>query len=117
MVELHSAAGILTGTAHGAGEDVPLHDVALDGDRLTWKQSIIKPLRLNLAFATTVDGETMTGTSQAGHLGPVRFPPPAGQAPRVRWTRRLATFSHACSWVLRSSGPLKCRPGRNEVSR
>lgn len=68
VVELLREAGVLTGSAHGAGEEVPLGDLALDGDRLTWKQSITKPLRLNLAFAVTVDGDTLTGTSKAGRL-------------------------------------------------
>ncbi|AWZ08815.1 MULTISPECIES: hypothetical protein [unclassified Streptomyces] len=68
VVELLREAGALTGTAHGAGEHVPLGDVALDGDRLTWKQAVTTPLSLNLAFAVTVDGDTLTGTSKAGRL-------------------------------------------------
>ncbi|MDX6743840.1 hypothetical protein [Actinocorallia sp. A-T 12471] len=68
VAEFHRADGVLTGTARGAGEEVRLSDVVLDGDRLTWKQSITKPLRLNLAFAVTVDGDTLTGTSKAGRL-------------------------------------------------
>ena len=42
--------------------------LVLDGDRLTWKQAVTKPVRLNLAFAVTVTGDTLTGTSQAGRL-------------------------------------------------
>ncbi|MFB7753031.1 hypothetical protein ACFC18_26090 [Streptomyces sp. NPDC056121] len=68
VVELRRHDGVLTGTAHGAGEEVPLHDVVLDGDRLTWKQAITKPLRLNLAFDVTVDDDTLQGTSKAGRL-------------------------------------------------
>ncbi|MEE2056012.1 hypothetical protein [Rhodococcus artemisiae] len=68
VVEFHRRDGVLTGTAHGAGEQVPLHAVVLDGDRLTWKQAITKPMRLNLAFDVTVDGDTLHGTSKAGRL-------------------------------------------------
>ncbi|XVQ07238.1 hypothetical protein ACQP1W_32050 [Spirillospora sp. CA-255316] len=68
VVDLRRNGEQLTGTAHGAGEEVPLIDVTLDGDRLTWKQAITKPLRLNLTFAVTVDGDTLTGTSKAGRL-------------------------------------------------
>lgn len=68
VVELREQDGILTGAAHGAGEDVPLSDITLDGDRLTWKQAITKPMRLNLAFDVTVDGDTLQGTSRAGRL-------------------------------------------------
>ncbi|WP_217248519.1 hypothetical protein [Streptomyces sp. AC602_WCS936] len=60
--------GLLVGTAHGAGEEVPLRDVVLHGDRLTWKQAVTKPLRLNLAFDVTVDGDSLAGTSRAGRL-------------------------------------------------
>ncbi|MFJ9036883.1 hypothetical protein ACIRF8_09895 [Streptomyces sp. NPDC102406] len=68
VVELRERHGNLTGTAHGAGEVVPLSDIVLNGDRLTWKQAITKPVRLNLAFDVTVDGDTLRGTSKAGRL-------------------------------------------------
>ncbi len=70
VVELqHQDNGILTGSAHGAGQLVPLTDIALhEGGRITWKQAITRPMRLNLTFATTVDGDTMTGTARAGRL-------------------------------------------------
>ncbi|MEU7501143.1 hypothetical protein ACF1FE_30775 [Streptomyces griseofuscus] len=60
--------GTLTGVAHGTGEEVPLSDVALAGDRLTWRQTVTKPMRLDLAFDVVVDGDTLTGTSKAGRL-------------------------------------------------
>ncbi|MER5949573.1 hypothetical protein ABT127_26325 [Streptomyces sp. NPDC001904] len=68
VLELHDKDGELTGVAHGAGEEVALTDVALDGDRLSWRQAVTRPLRLNLAFAVTVEGDTLAGTSRAGRL-------------------------------------------------
>lgn len=68
IVEFHRADGVYTGSAHGAGETVALTDLTADGDRVAWKQAITKPLRLNLAFAMLIDGDTMTGTSKAGRL-------------------------------------------------
>ncbi|NSC19755.1 hypothetical protein FM076_00325 [Streptomyces albus subsp. chlorinus] len=68
VVELREQDGVLTGVAHGAGEEVPLSNLTLDGDRLTWKQAITKPMRLDLAFDVTVDGDTLQGTSKAGRL-------------------------------------------------
>ncbi|GAA5706562.1 hypothetical protein SM007_24625 [Streptomyces avermitilis] len=67
-VDLRTRDGVLSGTAHGSGEQVALREVTFDGERLTWAQSITRPLRLDLAFAMTVDGATMTGTSKAGRL-------------------------------------------------
>ncbi|MEV0560488.1 hypothetical protein [Dactylosporangium sp. NPDC050588] len=58
----------LTGVAAGEGEEVPLTDVILDGDRLTWKQAVTRPLRLNLVFDVTIDGDTLAGTAKAGRL-------------------------------------------------
>jgi hypothetical protein len=68
IVELRREQGVLTGSAHGAGEQVPLHDIVLDGDHLRWRQAITEPLRLNLAFAVTINGDHLTGTSKAGRL-------------------------------------------------
>ncbi|MGW2826296.1 hypothetical protein ACWC24_35720 [Streptomyces sp. NPDC001443] len=68
VVELRERDGVLAGVARGAGQEVPLSDLTLDGDRLTWKQAVTKPLRLNLAFDVTVDGDTLQGTSRAGRL-------------------------------------------------
>lgn len=85
VVDLRREAGVLTGVARGEGEEVPLGDVALAGDRLTWHQAITRPLRLNLAFDVTVDGDTMKGTSRAGRLpaskvsGERRTAPPAAE--------------------------------------
>ncbi|MFJ3659490.1 hypothetical protein ACIPPM_03365 [Streptomyces sp. NPDC090119] len=68
VMELHERDGLLTGVARGAGEEVPLSDITLDDGRLTWKQAVTRPLRLNLAFDVTVDGDTLRGTSRAGRL-------------------------------------------------
>jgi hypothetical protein len=60
--------GALTGTAAGKGETVPLRDIAVAGHRVTWQQSVTKPMRLNLAFDVEVDGDRLTGHSRAGRL-------------------------------------------------
>jgi len=62
------AAGTLGGRAVGSAESVPLRDVAVDGDRLTWEQSITRPLRLTLRFDVTVTGDDLAGRSTAGRL-------------------------------------------------
>jgi hypothetical protein len=60
--------GGITGTATGKGETVPLRDIVVDGQRVTWKQSVTKPIRLNLEFDVVVDGERLNGHSKAGRL-------------------------------------------------
>ncbi|MBQ0849429.1 hypothetical protein J8N05_14585 [Streptomyces sp. BH-SS-21] len=68
VVEISRPNGVLTGTAYGPEEQVPLSDVVLESDLITWKQAVTKPMRLNLAFAVTVTGDTLTGTAKAGRL-------------------------------------------------
>jgi hypothetical protein len=60
--------GALTGTAMGKGETVPLHDITVASQRVTWRQSVTKPMRLNLEFDVTVDGDRLSGHSRAGRL-------------------------------------------------
>jgi hypothetical protein len=69
-LELSTKDGELQGVAHDQAyaEEVELVDLALDGNRLTWAQSITKPVRLNLTFDMTITGDEMTGTAKAGRL-------------------------------------------------
>ncbi|ALX67214.1 hypothetical protein [Microbacterium sp. XT11] len=64
--------GVVTGTANGAGEAVTLTDLVTrdtpDGPRVTWRQQITRPLRLNLEYDVTTTGDTLTGESRAGRL-------------------------------------------------
>ncbi|MFD0526914.1 hypothetical protein ACFQ1I_06005 [Kitasatospora arboriphila] len=68
VIELHRRDGRLAGTARGAEEEVPLDAVTLDGDRLSWRQSVTRPFRLNLTFDVAVDGDALAGTSRAARL-------------------------------------------------
>ena len=42
--------------------------VTVAAQRVTWKQSVTKPMRLNLEFDVVVDGDRLTGHSRAGRL-------------------------------------------------
>ena len=69
-VEYIFTAGIdgLAGSATLKGDTVPLNDLALDGQRVTWRQSVTKPMRLNLDFDVLVEGNQLAGHSKAGQL-------------------------------------------------
>jgi hypothetical protein len=58
----------IAGTASGKGETVALRDIVVAGQRVTWRQSVSKPMRLNLEFDVEVDGDRLTGHSKAGRL-------------------------------------------------
>jgi hypothetical protein len=58
----------IAGVATLRGETVPLRDIATDRQRVSWRQTVTKPMRLNLEFDVEVDGDTLTGGSRAGRL-------------------------------------------------
>lgn len=60
--------GVVTGTATGTSETVPLTDVVVEGRRVRWRQTVTKPMRLKLQFDVEVDGDRLTGHSRAGRL-------------------------------------------------
>ena len=68
VLELTEHDGVVSGSAKGDAETVALINPVLAGNRLTWAQSITKPMSLNLKFDVTIDGDTLTGTSKAGML-------------------------------------------------
>ncbi|RIX51407.1 DJ-1/PfpI family protein [Paenibacillus nanensis] len=60
--------GIVHGKAVQGNETVDFLDPVLQGGKLTWQLRVTKPMRLNLKFEVTVDGDVMTGTAKAGML-------------------------------------------------
>ena len=68
VLQLSEHDGVVEGIAKGQAETTPLRDPVLQGNRLTWKQAITKPMRLNLVFDVVFDGDTVQGTSKAGLL-------------------------------------------------
>jgi hypothetical protein len=64
--------GVFRGSASGSGETTPLTDIVVQdgpaGQRVTWRQAITRPLRLNLDYDVTVDGDALAGESRAGRL-------------------------------------------------
>lgn len=64
--------GGVSGTAASESESVPLVDIAVaengEGQRVTWRQTVTKPMRLKLGFDVHVHGDRMSGHSRAGRL-------------------------------------------------
>jgi hypothetical protein len=63
----------IAGAAAGRGETVELRDIRSEpaeggGERVTWSQSITKPIRLNLEFDVVIHSDEMRGYSRAGRL-------------------------------------------------
>ena len=58
-----------TGTVSGAMGSVDIADGKVDGNSLSWKQSITVPMPMTLDCSATVDGDTLTGQVGAGAFG------------------------------------------------
>ena len=65
---ISSEGSTFKGTMSGA---MGTNDVngQLDGDTLTWSMDITSPMPMTLNNKATVDGDTMTGTVNAGAFG------------------------------------------------
>lgn len=68
VLELFTKDGALQGISRGEKEQLTLNDLRLEGDRLSWYQSITRPMRMNLAFDVVIDGDDMTGTARGGPM-------------------------------------------------
>ena len=58
--------GEIHGTARSEAETVDFVDAVADGNRLTWTQAVTTPMKLNLKFDITVEGDSITGSSSSG---------------------------------------------------
>jgi hypothetical protein len=58
-----------TGQLAGGLGTLEVKDGKIDGDTLTWKMNMTVPMPLELKAKATVDGDTITGTVNAGAFG------------------------------------------------
>ena len=58
-----------TGQNAGAMGSMDIIDGKVDGNRLTWKMNMTVPMPMTLEGDATVDGDTLTGTINAGAFG------------------------------------------------
>jgi hypothetical protein len=71
---IQSDGGTLAGTqSGGSGEGRPIEEGTVDGNDITWKASISKPMPMTLEFSGTVDGDTITGSVKLGMFGSASF--------------------------------------------
>jgi hypothetical protein len=68
VLELFTENGVLRGISHGEKEKLTLQDLEWDGSRLTWYQSITKPMRMNLIFSVVIEGDELNGTAKGGPM-------------------------------------------------
>src|SRR5262245_24970457 len=71
---ISSSGGTITGTqSAGSGEGRSIDEGTVDGDDITWKASITKPMPMTLEFSGTVDGDKISGNVKLGMFGSASF--------------------------------------------
>jgi hypothetical protein len=64
----------LTGTqSAGSGEGRPIDEGTVDGNDISWKAAITKPMPMTLEFSGTVEGDNITGSVKLGMFGNASF--------------------------------------------
>ena len=69
ILTVDSSGSSFTGTWAGALGTDEIKDGTVDGDKLTWKADVTVPTSMTLDCQATVDGDTMSGTVNAGTFG------------------------------------------------
>jgi hypothetical protein len=69
-----SQGSTLTGTqSAGSGEGRPIDEGTVDGNDISWKAAITKPMPMTLEFSGTVEGDKITGSVKLGMFGNASF--------------------------------------------
>ena len=63
------ADGSFTGSNAGPMGSLEVLDGKIDGNTLTWRMDMTVPMPLTLNATATIDGDTLTGTINAGAFG------------------------------------------------
>jgi hypothetical protein len=70
---LKADGGTLTGTASAQGNTNPIAAGKVDGDTVSWSNSITTPFPMTLEFSGKVEGDTLNGSVKAGSFGSFPF--------------------------------------------
>jgi len=72
-LELNEDGGTLTGTATQGDETTEIFDGTVDGDNVTWKVKVTKPISVTATLTGTVNGDEMSGHAKAGFFPAAPF--------------------------------------------
>jgi hypothetical protein len=71
---LNTAGGAPIGTQNaGSGDGRPIEDLTVNGNDVSWKTSITRPMALTLEFSGTVAGDAISGKVKLGMFGTQSF--------------------------------------------
>lgn len=61
--------GTFSGSMAGAMGSMDVEDGKIDGNTITWKMQMTVPMPMTLDCTATIEGDTLTGTVNAGAFG------------------------------------------------
>jgi hypothetical protein len=71
---LTTAGGAPSGTqSAGSSDGRPIEDLTVNGNEVSWKTSITRPMALTLEFSGTVEGDSISGKVKLGMFGSQSF--------------------------------------------
>ena len=72
-LSLKADGATLTGTQSAQGNTNPIANGKVDGNNISWSNSITTPFPMTLEFTGKVDGDTLNGNVKAGAFGSFPF--------------------------------------------
>jgi hypothetical protein len=72
-LEFVASGATLTGKQSAQGQSSDIKDGKVDGDKVTWSNSVTTPFPMTLEFTGTVAGDTLNGSVKAGAFGSFPF--------------------------------------------
>jgi hypothetical protein len=72
-LDLKAEGAVLTGMQGAQGGTQPIKDGKVDGDTVTWSNSITSPFPMTLEFTGKVEGDSLNGKVKAGSFGSFDF--------------------------------------------
>lgn len=70
---LKAEGATLTGMQSAQGDTAPIADGTVNGDAVTWSNTVTSPFPMKLEFTGTVSGDTLSGMVKAGAFGSFPF--------------------------------------------
>jgi hypothetical protein len=70
---LASDGATLTGEQSADGSSTPIYDGSVDGDAVSWKVDVTKPMALTVSFRGKVEGDKISGKAKAGMFPAMSF--------------------------------------------
>lgn len=72
-ITFKTEAGVLTGEARVADVVDPIAGGKVDGDKVSWSNTVTTPFPMTLDFTGTVAGDALSGSVKAGSFGVYPF--------------------------------------------